>query len=247
MIARPILFSGSMIRALLAGTKTQTRRIVKGAPPEADREALMHRGMAHFGIRAHAGSSSETFHFTHGEEGDANALQCPYGVTGDALWAKETWQAQEAFDAMSPTAIGAAFKAEHGEPWCPIRYLADGHCDGSVDQWQESPVGKTRVSIHMPRWASRLTLAITDVRVERLQDISEDDAKAEGIERIGIEYGVPGLWRRPEGPHSARAAYFDLWDHINGNGASKANPFVWCVTFDVIKRNIDEVIRDQAD
>jgi hypothetical protein len=243
MIARPILFSGSMIRALLAGTKTQTRRPIKLQTGDT------------FDERSMVGAIQErrpVFHTVAGQDvGTKSVLvRCPYGMPGDALWAKETWQAQEAFDTMSPTAIGEAFEAEHGEPWCPIRYLADGHCDGSVDQWQESPVGKTRVSIHMPRWASRLTLPITAVRVERLHDISEADAKAEGIvetrpaDKDGWRhFGVPGM--EIDQPTAARA-YLALWTAINGQASTDANPWVWTISFEVHRDNVDAYLAASA-
>lgn len=229
MTDRPILFSGPMVRALLDGRKTQTRRVVKGV---AGADA----------IEPHEEFPGEFAVWMNGEQ--QHSLVCPYGCPGDRLWVKETWRAQEAFDHMSPTEIGQAFADEYGEPWCPIRYVADGKCEGSVEQWQESPLGKTRVSIHMPRWASRLTLEITEVRVERLQDISEADALAEGIieyEADQDEDGDPAeyAWDEERGRGEvfprASAAYADLWDHINGPGAWDANPWVWAVSFEVAR------------
>lgn len=223
MKARPLLFSGAMVRALLAGQKTQTRRALNPQPV-----TVVHGQVAD--VPEHRGR--------------VRVLRCPYGGPGDLLWVKETWQAQEAFDALSPTEIGETWAEEYGTPWCPIRYLADGKCEGSVEQWQESPAGKTRVSIHMPRWASRLTLPMSDVRIERLSEISDADALAEGIlaiappSRDGMRhFGVPGL--DIDRPTPARA-YLALWAAINGEESLAANPWVWAVTFRVLRANVED-------
>lgn len=223
MKARPLLFSGAMVRALLAGQKTQTRRAINPQP-----STVVDGQVAYAPARP----------------GYARALACPYGRPGDLLWVKETWQAQEAFDGLSPTEIGETWAEEYGSPWCPIRFLADGKCEGSVEQWQESPAGKTRVSIHMPRWASRLTLPVADVRIERLFDISDADAVAEGIvaiappSRDGMRhFGVPGL--NIDRPTPARA-YLALWAAINGEESLAANPWVWTITFSVLRVNVED-------
>lgn len=210
MKERPILFSGPMVWAILDDRKTQTRRIVKFA-----------------GLLDFEQGKDGVWHFR--TAGGVTAVPCPYGVPGDRLWVRETWQAQEAFDDVRPAAIGEAFADEYGEPWCPIRYVADGKCEGSVDQWQESPLGKTRPAIHMPRWASRITLQVAEVRVERLQDISIEDAKAEGLEWVSPTFGFGGL---PETwSQNPIDAYARLWEHINGPSAWDDNPWVWAVTF----------------
>jgi len=104
----------------------------------------------------------------------------------------------------------------------PVWYAADGRAD---EGW-----GKTRVSIHMPRWASRLTLKITDVRVERLQDISEADAKAEGAPQLWTT-GDGDFYEDTRGNHLT--GYAGVWEHINGPGSWAANPWVWAVSFEV--------------
>lgn len=181
---RGILYRGTMVRAILAGTKTQTRRICK--PAEA--VALS------FIVNSGDGTWGD-------EEGDV-IFRCPYGQPGDHLWVRETfWQPRD--------------KSE-------ILFRADGAILGC---------GKWTPSIHMPRAASRILLEVVSVRVERLQDISEADAIAEGIEKT-----PSGLWSlygqaEVDGTYSPRASYRALWESINGAGSWDANPWVWVVEF----------------
>lgn len=181
MKERPILFSAPMVRAILAGTKTQTRRAVK------------HPALATLSFVVDCGEG------WWGDEEGAVQVCCPYGQPGDRLWARETFY----------------YDQEDAE----LLYRADGEFDSEqVDsgyKWQSS--------IHMPRWASRITLEITGVRVERLQDISEGDAKAEGVIRP-----------RPlvdDDPCTHIDAFGDLWESINGPGSWDKNPWVWVVEF----------------
>ncbi len=176
MKERPILFSGEMVRAILEGRKTQTRRLAKVNADGYPCDSL-----------------------------------CPY-CPGDRLWVRETWSCGKVFDRTPPGQIPTV------ERDIPVWYAAE---DGeeSINR------GRWRHSIHMPRWASRITLEVTGVRVERLQDISEADACAEGIMRAS---GVCGQTVRP-GP---RDHFADLWDRINNDRASWAsNPWVWVVEF----------------
>jgi hypothetical protein len=165
----------------------------------------------------------------HGPDTDrVGCLQdCPYGKPGDRLWVRETWHTHACFDSLAPRDITAR----------SIHYAADGPCD----------TGKTRVSIHMPRWASRITPQITGVRVERLQDISEDNALAEGVERSPEPYPCWGMGggshmeaeaqRRWESKYSRwhRDRYRELWESINGDGSWALNPWVWVIEFKVVK------------
>lgn len=184
MRERPILFSGPMVRALLNGTKTQTRRVA------------MHTVC---GVRV--------ARLAYDPAPDVRA--CPYGVPGDRLWVRETF---------APFSTGGAvYRAD--KP----RFSPDAH---------EVVGGSWHPSIHMPRWASRLMLRITDVRVERLQDISEADAKAEGVEPIQCEPAslAFGTWKAR---FRYRDAYRALWDSINGKRAEwSSNPWVWVVAFE---------------
>jgi hypothetical protein len=131
---------------------------------------------------------------------------CPYGQPGDRLWVREAWSP------TNPISYGMLYRADFDTP--------------SVGRWKPS--------IHMPRWASRITLEVTEVRVERLQDISEVDALAEGIVQLGDGgYGLPA----GEHYHAAdpRQSYFSLWEEINGPGSVESDPWVWAVSFKVVK------------
>ena len=176
---RPMLFSAPMVRALLAGTKTQTRRVVK-ARKDPD-----------YGCHMAPGEIAGDEH---------SARLCPYGRPGDRLWVRETW------------ATSALCRPPINDPFI---YAADLGPTG-VMKW----AARWRPSIHMPRIASRITLEVTGVRVERLQDISRGDAMAEGCPFANMAAGPdPRDW------------YRDLWDQINGAGAWTANPWVWVVEF----------------
>lgn len=248
---RPILFSSSMVRAILDGRKTQTRRIVKDewAHGFARSESFGYRTRP---LQRESGAAdfvtfSEPYTEHAGEPvwfyswGNSRWLRCPYGSPGDRLWVKETWRTSIACDAKAPSDLE---RPGGGYGW-PVWYAAD---DGEVT-WRgvnnggpgfTSP-GRTRVSIHMPRWASRITLEVTGVRVERLHAITDDDARAEGVEpytpphgHISPEQRVPGpgfdRCRVGDQPH--RLPFADLWDRINGKRAPWAsNPWLWVVTF----------------
>lgn len=239
MTERAILFSAPMARAILAGTKTQTRRLVKSPhASEADDWAHVNGPVWHSGVAGDFGS------FGHGE-----SVKCPYGAVGDRLWVKETWAAYtggrtqdgDGWDEftgkiadMRPD-VGAYVHSDG------IVFAADGK--SSPDRW--------RPSIFMPRWASRITLEITDVRVERVQVISEDDARSEGLRclskdgGITYKYGIPdrdGLWGTDdygwpwrEWEVDPRAAYRKLWESINGAESWASNPWVFAISFKVIK------------
>ncbi len=228
MNARPILFSGPMVRALREGRKTQTRRIV----PTSIAEALDFLGGGADGEPATSETVGLVWNTPIDDNGKAGKPQwlayCSeypeegsipigegYGQPGDLLWVRETWGQYR----VAPP--GVVYRADDDMP-----------C-GAPERW--------RPSIHMPRWASRLTLRIKSVRVERLQEISEADAKAEG-------------WSRRDGVSSdpqvhidaARDWFGDLWESINGPGSWSANPWVWVIEFDVIQANVDQVLREAA-
>jgi len=227
MTERPILFSAPMVRALLAGTKTQTRRMVK---PCKDLSVGCELAACELAGEVNAGDYS-------------NAKYRP----GDRLWVRETCIAEELPDGLD----GVRYLAD--EAFIPIQSTSE-----AADRWldlrfygkRQSPVApvKTVPAIHMPRWASRITLEVTGVRVERLQDISEADALAEGISRLappapphewsGLNrFTLNGMgsgfcagsvsWNSP----TAEALYLRLWEDINGPGSWEANPWVWVVEF----------------
>ena len=209
---RPMLFSAPMIRALLAGRKTQTRRVVKPVPKWAKRFPICKPdGMA----------AGHEIWWWDGEFDRVGVSQdCPYGKPGGRLWVKETWR---------PIKSVLAWDMD-------VTYLADGARrtvkDGEFGDrdWTMPKAAATgNVSpLFMPRWASRLVLEITDVRVERLNDCSEADAMAEGTQEPSLVPIIGACW-------SERDAYAKLWEHINGAGSWAANPWVWAVSFRVIQ------------
>lgn len=228
MTDRPILFSGPMVRAIIEGKKTQTRRILK---PQPD--------MAKIGQPCHPEPRGNGWVWMARDDFPgytyATADFKVRFAKGGRLWVRETWRAGKSLNAASPAKIGTMCQlAGWKRPWCPIKYDADNLAD-NADALSEfgAEWGKTRVAIHMPRWASRLTLTVTDVRVERLQNISKDDVIAEGCtERDGLPLAdVHAGWHEP---------YAALWDAINGAGAWDANPWVVAVTFCVAHHNIDQ-------
>ena len=207
---RPILFSAPMVRAILEGRKTVTRREVKGS------------GLVWL----------DNFLAEYVANPENNL--CPYGNSGDRLWVRETWYCDH-FEVqkgpyLRPDDMHDLDQSrEDGE----LVYAADG----LAPYEQEQPTWKP--SIHMPRWASRILLEITDVRVERLQDISEKQARAEGI--VGVAFrpddGWPICAGYMVGPDdemtglqtTAAKAFAGLWDSVGGDWS--ANPWVWVVEF----------------
>lgn len=182
MTDKPIIFSADMIRAMLEGRKTQTRRMLRydkcGAP-------IM-----------------------------------PI-VEGDQLWVKEAWRTSPAYDDLKPSDMGGdeSIFYEADETWESWGWGNIGCVSG----------GRYRHARFMPRWASRLTLVVTDVSVHRVQEISEDDAFDEGVKRTTIPLST------------SRVVFRDLWNSIHGPGAWDRNDWVAAVSFEVIRANIDEV------
>ena len=174
----PIRYLAPMVRAVLDGSKTQTRRIVKP--------------------------------------------QSSYGRPGDRLWVQEAWRVSSAHDDLPVCALPRGLT---------IEYLADG--PGIFD-------GKTRPSSHMPQWASRITLEVTGVRVQRLQDISETDAQAEGIAELPLQAGQPGAWWSADPVQPALHgrtpvdAFRLLWESIYGQRSWSDNSMVWAISFKLI-------------
>ena len=198
MADKPIIFSAPMVRALLEGRKTQTRRVVR--QPDVDAGQHWHRYPAGwFMIDAE----------------DAYLAKTPY-QTGDRLYVREqcaTW---------TGTITDVAYRADETEgEWENLKH------DAGLGFW------KMRPSIHMPRWASRLTLTVTDVRVQRLQDISEADAMAEGVDAVTMD-DVPR-----QAAMSRRSDFAALWNSLHGPEAWDANPWVAAYTFRPVLGNID--------
>jgi hypothetical protein len=211
---RPILFQGAMVRAIQAGQKTQTRRIVK-LPPLQPWQLGNSKGW-HFIECSHSIEDRNNFTAGFGDgRGTIINVKCPYGkpaharfdLPADRLWVRETW--------------GLTVEDT-------VYYRAD-EPRSIFTHW--------RPSIFMPRWASRITLENAAVRVERLQDISEADARAEGICELSLQKGEPGAWwtadpKKPDiAGRTAICAYRKLWEKINGPDSWDANPYVWVVEF----------------
>lgn len=226
MTDRRLSFKPEMIAALLDGRKTQTRRLLRPLP-----EGHVWR----YGWSQDEGAFWQT---------DTQKERIPMWV-GDRVVVNEGWRVSKIFDDRKPDELiprlgsimydgGGSMGGTTEYPKTGPRLAADFKLDRS---WPAPGVfpdwaGRRRASFHMPRWASRLTLLIDDVRVERLQDISEADALAEGV-KTGPAFGVPGpTW-------TARDAYQVLWERINGPGSWEANPWVVAYTFRVEPRNID--------
>ena len=196
---RPILFSGEMVRAILDGRKTVTRREVK-LPRARDSFVLVEHGDGWWPYQSDDGESHVC------SDGMERPYNCPYGKPGDQLWVRET------------CFINGPDKGSE------VIYKAD-----PLPNWEgEEADIRWRPSIHMPRWASRIQLEVTAVHVERLQDISEEQAQAEGVSPVRVK--VKKLSALVH-----RAGFFYLWERINGIGSWDANPWVWVVEFKVIK------------
>lgn len=195
MKERPILFSGPLVRAILAGTKTVTRRpIARPAWFPACGDAVFNRIQDGY----EDGCPRHVFIVNDEPVG----LVCPYGAPWDRLWCRETW---------------APSDQRHSH--VPILYRADGDDQPCLDD-------RWRPSIHMPRWASRLTLDVVSVRAERLHDITEEDARAEGVD------GHPDPYVDSFGLDTPyRASFAQAWERIYGTGAWTSSPWVWRVEF----------------
>lgn len=193
MKERPILFNGEMVRAILDGRKTQTRRVVKPQP-----HAVQQFGQTMW--ECDGGGMAGQFSDHIFGSCFAQLVKCPFGRVGDRLWARETcaWLGDESYHT--------------------IHYKADR------DDWPKKNCGWVP-SIHMPRWASRITLEITGVRVERLQEISAFDAHQEGIGPVILSEVYPyGMKTR-----GAIEQFKHLWESTGGDWS--ANPWVWVISF----------------
>lgn len=205
MKERPILFSAAMVRAILGGQKTQTRRVVK---PQPSPDFLPQVGNYHRTlVDKKDGEQFPDPVSRYGASDENEDYPCPHGQPGDRLWVRETFQ-------ECPECGRPDYAADVNRP----RNCRS--CDATLGKW--------RPSIHMPRWASRITLEIVAVRVERLRKISCEDAMAEGIDHY-----CPGVTAALRGESEAdpREEYRDLWESINGAGSWEANPWVWVIEF----------------
>ena len=235
MTDRPILFKAEMVRALLDGRKTQTRRVLKLHP------SIDNKSFTVF-------PPEEIIELTPGEFRagvchylSTGALSGPYKIgytVGDRIWARETFVVESNFNIDSNTGYPRPFNDgrpakytnyhhDGGSYWEQCHYRAtDEKPELSYDD-VDGPHCRWKPSIFMPRWASRITLIVTDVRAERVQDISEADAKAEGGQKL---------------------AFAGLWERINAKRGYgwEANPWVTPITFEVIQQNIDQIHKQEG-
>lgn len=225
MKERPILFSAPMVRAILDGRKTQTRRVIKPQPRHDlfevcnfHKSCVDRNGNLYPSIKEYFGICDI--------DGDWS-VKCPFGTVGDRLWVRETAKAtatEEGIDCiqyMADDHCRQIMVSEYG-PWRKMRSYSCGHA-------------RAVPSIHMPRWASRINLEVAGIRVERLNEISPKDAIAEGcMPSSGSGLGTPENFREAArlvgGPYP-RGIFAMLWESINGPGSWAANPWVWVVEF----------------
>lgn len=201
---RPILFQGSMIRAVLQGRKTVTRRLVKATKAHADGFMMLDHGKGWWPYNAFGDFASD-------HEGMEYPIACPYGRPGDRLWVREAWARIRV--AQAPDQEWVVYRegdnrTDYGGPWKP--------------------------GIHMFRRDSRILLEVTDVRVERLQDISDKEIEAEGIDLDALadgqeRYDMCHAGSGADGRPTLRTAWRNLWESTGGDW--DANPWVWCVSF----------------
>ena len=239
MTDRPILFSGPMIRAILDGRKTQTRRILKPASVSGQWPGTMWPQYVNGERIGDSSGKPEMIDLPANDGGVIWSGPTPY-VPADRLWVRESWQGLS-FGDYQPTKNRV----------CEVRYAATDPC---ADLDAETRGYSWRPSIHMPRWASRLTLIVGDVRVQRLQEIDEVDAIAEGVEPLhqgyypyGISTFITTFVAGREVPAqycpTAHDSFKRLWNMINAERGYgwDTNPWVVALTFDVIKQNIDQI------
>jgi hypothetical protein len=222
MNEKPILFSGEMVRAILDSRKTQTRRVIK--PMSKKQAKWLTPELINTVPHGEMLGGGWQMHHPHADTDDLGVyvkydsplgwVKCPYGKPGDLLWVRETWASHEYMDDTKPSEF------TEGAQMLPVWYRANNQMH-NVNQ------GKWRPSIFMPRWASRITLRVTDVRVERVQDISEADARAEGV----LKAGGASL-----SLYTARHHFSQLWDRINAKRGYgwDVNPWVWVVEFRLV-------------
>ncbi|ORM66095.1 hypothetical protein [Pantoea rwandensis] len=234
MKERPIIFNSEMVRAVLEGRKTQTRRVIVPSMRTADTQFELHQQAD--------GSWMPMHTFNEGsfdKSGSERPIKCPFGAVGYRLWVRENFFEHGHWEGGGYDPEDSYFVSDK-----QVLYPADGV--KRPTQRTREDFWRSRPSIHMPRWASRITLEITGVRVERLNSINEHDAIAEGLSEISkdgstYKYGIPdrdGLpgtddcgWPWHEWSRYPITAYSKLWQSIYGEESWQANPWVWVIEF----------------
>lgn len=230
MKASPILMHARSIQNLLAGRKTQTRRIITRPLKHPNWTSYQYFGpsLNNPTCRSQVIECGPDY-----PDDDTDRVFCPYGSPGDLLYVRETWQAWN----DGPHGAVVVYRASCNPDGTFVFSAADGSIEGRR-------VLKWRPGIHLERRFSRLTLELTEVSVERVQDISDADCEAEGIERPT----TPAPYRDATGelvlPYERtwRGAFESLWNDINGPGAWERNDWTWALTFRVLRENVDAVI-----
>lgn len=238
--ARPILFSGPMARALLEGRKTQTRRILKLPTTKGeDKRGEWEPSTVGGGGCFDRDRNPVPEHVCIWNNRVGTTLVCPYGQPGDLLWCRETWQLHSRATDVGKVVYRASEAASHTEfhELIPTSLIGDMQPKPFQEGW--------RSSLHMPRWASRLTLEISDVRVERLQGIGYCDALAEGSVPLSVRPIPEGMSLEEADRRGGEEAFRPIWESINGPGSWKANPWVWVIEFRVHQQNVDQFLAAQ--
>lgn len=233
MKERGMIFNGEMVRAILDGQKTQTRRIMKVQPkPSKSRpgdfwfSSKKLESMVHVSDLAPGNSPIADYHLFIQEH------CCPFGAVGDRIWVRETFQGPLVHEELFEEYSAYPEKFETPE-YC--EYAADGGVRPEYCDLEDNLRHGWRPSIHMPRWASRILLEITNVRVERLNAISEEDAEAEGIDMEAL-YDSQDCYdciadHNMTGRPTVTGAFKYLWESIYGEEGWKSNPWVWVISF----------------
>ncbi len=231
IIERGMIFNGEMVRAILDGRKTQTRRIIKDCTVGRDPiSKFIQIGKKFIGCYPE-------------DVPELIRECCPYGVPGDRIWVRETWWQAGQSHARYPDddeygwygSRRILFAADGNPPNEPNDHYPNGLGGGKFSAAKPNHLWRKRPSIHMPRWASRILLEITDVRVERLNCISETDAEAEGIDMEALFDSqdcydcIAG--HNMTGRPTATGAFKYLWEFIYGSDSWRANPWVWVIEF----------------
>jgi hypothetical protein len=232
MTEHPIIFSGPMVRAILNDRKTMTRRVVKPQPEPSSGMGKAWRWAHHDGRRISLGprklvaGSLETLL-------ESMVEYCPYGKVGDRLWVRETWKTgwgwtEPDSECIAYRADGEIRECNTHEGWLCARLRAEEGPGFAMDG--QNTAGRWKPSIHMFRWASRILLEVTDVRVQRVQEISHADIHAEGV--VGDTHPELGQPCRDD-EQSARIYFAELWDSLNAKRGYgwDVNPWLWVIGF----------------
>jgi len=215
----PIIFNDWSIHRIFAGEKTQTRRIVKPQPPhnEVHGPEMYTPAKVGPGGKITPGGDHYGVYGPHGEWG----VKCPYGQPGDVLWVREGFQFPEFEDDVSPRDLVDYWVGEAGAP-PPVKYST-----GETKRaWNGHDWGRKRPSIHMPRELCRLRLRVEDVRVERVQSITKEDAEAEGVASMLDDVSPYEMTKT-----TCIEAFQHKWNDIHGDGAWGRNEWVWVIEF----------------